>query len=210
MIDSTNPLRRSVYRLAVAAAGVVALLSLYLVNPELPTLTLPEIFRPVAEPVVEAVNVTSVLAATTIVAIVAAMRKLPYGMAAALMLCIGSNITGAGIREWASDTSATLLPNGHVVAIIALWGAALLVTAPRFQPVLVGLGFVVVVAVAGAVALVDPISVPGIVASLLVGAIWWALASAVMLYSPAAAERERQRPDTAAIAFSRYNGNNRP
>ncbi|AOW94851.1 hypothetical protein BFN03_11610 [Rhodococcus sp. WMMA185] len=202
-------MRRSAYRLAVAAAGVVALSLLYAISPEVPALTLPTVLRPVAEPAVAAINLTSVLAATTVLSIIAAMRKLPYGMTAILLLCIGSNLTSVGIREWASDASATWLPSGHLVAVIALWGAAFIVAAPRLRPVLAGLGFAVVIAIAGAVALVNPISVFGIVASLLVGAIWWALASTVMLYSPVAAEREAARPDTAVIALNRHRGSYR-
>ncbi|WP_160103522.1 hypothetical protein [Rhodococcus sp. T7] len=204
MTESTSRLRHSVRRLAFAAAGVVALCALYLIRPESSGLVLPEALRPVAEPVIQAIDVTTVLAAAVVLAIVAAMRKLSYGMAAVLLLCIGANLTSAAVRAWESDAPSALLPSGHVVAVTALWGSALLVSAPRFRPVIAGLGFAVVLGVAGAAALVETSGIFGLAASLIIFAIWWALASTLMLYSPVAAEREERRPDTAAIAFSRH------
>ena len=89
-----------------------------------------------------------------VLAIVAAMRKLSYGMGAVLLLCIGANLTSAAVRAWESDAPSVLLPSGHVVAVTALYGSALLVSAPRFRPVIAGLGFGVVLGVAGAAVMI--------------------------------------------------------
>ncbi|WP_084721672.1 hypothetical protein [Rhodococcus marinonascens] len=207
MIISTSSLRRSVHRLAVAAAGAVSLGALYLVRPSSSALMFPEALHPVAVPVIDAIDITAILAVTVVLSVVSMMRKLPYGIGAVLVLSLGANLTGAAVRAWASDTAPALLPSGHIVAFAALCGSALLVAAPRFRPVISGLGFAGLLGVAGASAMVEPISVFGIAASLVIAAIWWALASTLMLYSPVAAEREERRPDTAAIAFSRHNGN---
>ncbi|WP_230990144.1 hypothetical protein [Rhodococcus oxybenzonivorans] len=202
--ESNSTLRRSVHRLAVSAAGVVLLCALYLVKPASTALSFPEPLRSIADQVISVVDVNSVLVATVVLAVVATVRKLSYGIGAILLLCLGANLTCAAVRAWASDAPTVLLPSGHVVAVAALYGSAILVSAPRFRPVVAGLGFALILGVAGAAALVEPISVYGLVASLVVASIWWALASILMLYSPVAAEREALRPDTAAIVFSRH------
>ncbi|AWK75455.1 hypothetical protein CBI38_10200 [Rhodococcus oxybenzonivorans] len=204
MTESNSTLRRSVHRLAVSAAGVVLLCALYLVKPASTALSFPEPLRSIADQVISVVDVNSVLVATVVLAVVATVRKLSYGIGAILLLCLGANLTCAAVRAWASDAPTVLLPSGHVVAVAALYGSAILVSAPRFRPVVAGLGFALILGVAGAAALVEPISVYGLVASLVVASIWWALASILMLYSPVAAEREALRPDTAAIVFSRH------
>ncbi|MCQ4122023.1 hypothetical protein [Rhodococcus tibetensis] len=204
MTESNSTLRRSVHRLAVSAAGTVLLCALYLVKPASTALTFPEPLRSVADQVISTIDVTSVLVATVVLAVVAMLRKLSYGIGAVLALCLGANLTSAAVRAWAADAPSVLLPSGHVVAAAALYGSAILVSAPRFRPVIAGLGFALILGVAGASALVDPISVYGLVASLVVSSIWWALASTLMLYSPVAAKREELRPDTAAMAFSRH------
>jgi hypothetical protein len=200
--ESNSTLRRSVHRLALSAAGVVLLCALYLAKPASTALSFPEPLRSIADQVINVVDVNSVLVATVVLAVVATVRKLSYGMGAILLLCLGANLTSAAVR--ASDAPSVLLPSGHVVAVAALYGSAILVSAPRFRPVVAGLGFALILGVAGAAALVEPISVYGLVASLVVASIWWALASILMLYSPVAAEREALRPDTAAIVFSRH------
>lgn len=202
--ESNSTLRRSVHRLAVSAAGVVLLCALYLVKPASTALSFPEPLRSIADQVISVVDVNSVLVATVVLAVVATVRKLSYGIGAILLLCLGANLTCAAVRAWASDAPTVLLPSGHVVAVAALYGSAILVSAPRFRPVVAGLGFALILGVAGAAALVEPISIYGLVASLVVASIWWALASILMLYSPVAAEREALRPDTAAIVFSRH------
>jgi hypothetical protein len=202
--ESNSTLRRSVHRLALSAAGVVLLCALYLAKPASTALSFPEPLRSIADQVINVVDVNSVLVATVVLAVVATVRKLSYGMGAILLLCLGANLTSAAVRAWASDAPTVLLPSGHVVAVAALYGSAILVSAPRFRPVVAGLGFALILGVAGAAALVEPISVYGLVASLVVASIWWALASILMLYSPVAAEREALRPDTAAIVFSRH------
>ncbi|QTJ65151.1 hypothetical protein HYG77_05740 [Rhodococcus sp. ZPP] len=204
MTESNSTLRRSVHRLAVSAAGVVLLCALYLVKPASTALSFPEPLRSIADQVISVVDVNSVLVATVVLAVVATVRKLSYGIGAILLLCLGANLTCAAVRAWASDAPTVLLPSGHVVAVAALYGSAILVSAPRFRPVVAGLGFALILGVAGAAALVEPISIYGLVASLVVASIWWALASILMLYSPVAAEREALRPDTAAIVFSRH------
>lgn len=202
--DTETRLRHSVRRSIFAIVGAVALFVLYSVQPTSSPIALPSALRPLAEAVIAPINVTTMLVAATAMAIVAMVRTLPYGVGAVLTLCIGANVTSAGIRTWVGDEASwTLLPSGHLVALAAVLGAALLVAAPRFVPAIRGLGFVTVVATAGAAAMVGPTSAFGLVASLGIVAVWWLVASTVMLYSPDAKEREALRPDTAAIAFSR-------
>ncbi|MFZ2178674.1 MAG: hypothetical protein WAW17_32520, partial [Rhodococcus sp. (in: high G+C Gram-positive bacteria)] len=180
MIASTSTLRRSVCHSALAVAGVAVLCALYLVSPESPHLVLPEALRPIAIPAIAAIDVTTVLAATVVLAVVAMMRTLSYGIGAVLTLCLGANLSNAAIQVWAADTPSALLPSGHLVAVVALYGSAILVAAPRFRPVVAGLGFALVLGVAGAAAVVEPIGVYGLAASVVVAAIWWAVASALM------------------------------
>lgn len=202
--NTASRLRHSVHRLALAMVVAVALLVLYSIKPTSNPVALPKALRPLAESVIGSIDVTTMLVAATAMTIVAMVRRLPYGAGAVLTLCVGANLTSAGIRTWVTgEASWTLLPSGHLVAVAAVVGSALFVAAPRFVPAVSGLGFVMIVATAGAAIMVEPTSPAGVAASLAIVAVWWLVASTVMLYSPVAKEREELRPDTAAIAFSR-------
>ncbi|QNG18237.1 hypothetical protein G4H71_02735 [Rhodococcus triatomae] len=203
MIDSTERARTAAGRLAAAATIACGLVVLYILRPAASPLAVPAELRTLAEPLVELVDLTTVLAATVALSVVAMIRRLPYGVAAVLIVSVGANLTAALARNWVPDAPAALLPNGHVVAVTALYGSALLVCAPRFRPVLAGLGFVAVVAVTAAAVTVETTSPAGALAAIAVSVFWWTVASALMQFSPVAAERESLRPDTAAIALSR-------
>lgn len=206
-MTSSTILHASVRRLVLAATCGVVLLLMYLLVPGAafaPVVT--DLAPRVADSAVHAlrlINITIVLAATAAVTVVAMVRKLPYGIGSVLMLCLGANLSCAGIQLWAAGLPEAALPSGHLVAVAALVAATRLVAAPRFVPVVTGLGAALVIAVAGVVALGVPTSLLALGAAGLLVIAWWAAASAVMQYSPIAAERERARPDTAALALSR-------
>nr|WP_240945596.1 hypothetical protein [Rhodococcus sp. HNM0569] len=164
----------------------------------------PEQIRTMAEPVLTAVDVTTVMAATVVLSVVAMIRRLSYGVAAVLTLTVGANLGSALVRVWADGAPEAILPSGHVVAAMAVYSTGLLVASPRFKPVVSGLGAVVVLAVVAASLASEPVGLPGIAAAGTITAIWWAVASIIMVYSPIAAERERQRPDPAAMALVRH------
>ncbi|MFD4369658.1 hypothetical protein [Rhodococcus sp. NPDC058521] len=206
-IDSTTStetrLRHSARRIALAVVGAVALFALYAVRPTSSPIALPQQLKPLAQSAIGLVDVTSMLVATTAIAVVAIVRTLPYGVGAVLTLSVGANLTSAAIQTWAAGSPSEILPSGHLVAVAAVLSSALLVAAKQYVPAIRGLGFVLVLGFAGASTLVQPMSPIGIVASVVIVAVWWMIASTVMLYSPSAAKREELRPDTAAIALSR-------
>ncbi|EOM74899.1 hypothetical protein DW322_17485 [Rhodococcus rhodnii] len=204
MTDSTERVQRSIRRIAVAAVSVVALVALYALRPRVSSFTTPENLRALAEPVLSLVDVTTALVATVVLTVVAMTRRLPFGVAAVLLLVIGSTVSSAAVHQWVSSVPDAGLPNGYVVGVSAIYGAAVLVAAPQFKPAVAGLGAVAVLAITAAAVVAEPVALAGVAASLMITAIWWALSSVVMLYSPVAAQREELRPDTAAIAFSRY------
>ncbi|NRI67753.1 hypothetical protein FEZ60_19730 [Rhodococcus sp. MS16] len=189
--------------LALAALCAAALGILYFLRPDSPTVTVPESLRSVADQIVRIVDVTAVLTATAALAAVSMIRTLPYGIGAILMLGVGANLTSAALGSWLTDAPTALLPSGHVVAAAALYGSAVLISAPRWRPVIVGLGISGVAAVAVSVVATEMSGIFGVVAGLLIAAAWGCVAAILMEHSPVAAKREAARPDTAAIAFSR-------
>lgn len=158
-----------------------------------------------SETLVTTFGLTQVLLAVAALTVVALIRKLPYGIGAVITLVVGASITTAAVRTWADGwVPASALPNGYVTACAALVCAATLVAAPRFLPMVWGLGVVGALTVAAAAVVGGSATVVGIATTLLIVAGWWAGACAVMLYSPIAAEREAQNPfDTAALALRR-------
>lgn len=197
----TSPTHRF---LALAALCIATLSVLYFVRPGSPTVNAPDQVRTLAQWTIGRFDVTAVLAATTALAVVSMVRGLPYGIGAILILGMGANLTNAAIGSWLTDVPQSLQPSGHVAAATALYCSAVLITAPRWRPVVAGLGFVGVAAV-GASALGAELSgIFGVIAGSLVALVWACVAAILMARSPIAAKREELRPDTAAIAFSRH------
>lgn len=158
-----------------------------------------------SETLLKAFGLTPVLIAVAALTVVALIRKLPYGIGAVITLVVGASLTTAAVRAWADGwVPASALPNGNVTACLALISAATLVASSRFLPMVWGLGSVGAVTVAGAAVIGGTASIVGVVTTLLIVLGWWAGSSAVMLFSPIAAEREAQNPfDTAALALRR-------
>nr|WP_271209072.1 hypothetical protein [Rhodococcus wratislaviensis]GLK33525.1 hypothetical protein GCM10017611_03670 [Rhodococcus wratislaviensis] len=75
------------------------------------------------------------------------------------------------VRAWESDAPPCCCRACTSCAVTALRGSALLVSAPRFRPVVAGLGFTLILGVAETAVLDEPISVYGLVASLVVASI---------------------------------------
>ena len=143
--------------------------------------------------------------AVSALTVVALIRKLPYAIGSVISLVVGTSLTTAAVRTWADGAvPASALPSGYVAAALSLICASTLVASARFAPMIWGLGTVAAVAVAGAAVVGGSASVVGVTTTLLIIAAWWAGSSAVMVYSPVAAEREAQNPlDTAAMALRR-------
>ncbi|RRQ25523.1 hypothetical protein DK926_23185 [Rhodococcus sp. Eu-32] len=158
-----------------------------------------------SDSVLTAFGITPVLVAVAVLTVVALIRGLPYGIGAVITLVIGASLTTAGVRAWAVGwVPGSALPNGYATAAVALVCATTLVASPRFLPMVWGLGGVGVATVCAAAVVGGAVSVIGVVTTLLVVLAWWAVSSGVMVYSPVAAEREKQNPfDTAALAFRR-------
>ena len=158
-----------------------------------------------SETLLQFFGITPVLIAVAGLTVVALIRELPYGIGAVISAVVGASFTTAAVRTWADGlVPASALPNGYVTAALALICASTLVSSPRFLPVVWGLGTVAAVTVAGAAVVGGFTSVVGILATLLIVGGWWATSSAVMVYSPIAAEREASNPlDTAAMALRR-------
>lgn len=151
------------------------------------------------------IDVTAVLTALTVVALV---RKLPYGIGVVIACVVGAEVTTALVRHLAaSSTTATGLPSGQLVAVTALLGAASMVASATWRPMILGLGTVAALAVGVAQLAVGSVSPVGIVSALLITGVWWPACSVVMLFSPAAAAREARNPfDTAALVAQRRMG----
>ncbi|MCJ0906554.1 hypothetical protein [Rhodococcus sp. ARC_M6] len=190
--------------LALAALCVVALCTLLLLRPASPTVTVPASLESVADWVIIRVDVTAVLAATTALAVVSMVQNLHYGIGVILMLGVGANLTTAALGSWITDVPTTLLPSGHVVAATALYGSAVLVSAPRWRPVVIGLGISGVAGVCISACAAEMSGVFGVIAGLLVASVWGCAAAILMERSPIAAQREALRADTAVVAFSRH------
>lgn len=190
--------------LTLAALCAVGILVLYVLGPESSTFSAPDPLRSLADRVVGQVDVTVVLVATTAIAIVSMIRNLHYGIGAVLLLGVGANLTSASLGSWLVGTSASELPNGHVVAAAALYGSAVLISAPRWRPAVTGLGISAVAGVAFSVCAAGTSGVVGVIGGLLVASVWGCVAAMVMERSPVAEQREALRPDTAVVAFSRH------
>lgn len=202
--------RRTLVRVSAVGAAVATLVVLLAVLP-LAGVTypysralVPSLAGP-AETLLMMFGITQVLLAVAALTLVAVARRLPYGIGAVITLVVGASLTTAAVRTWADGwVPSSALPNGYVAACAALVGAATLVAAPRFLPMVWGLGGVAVLAVAAAAVVGGSATVVGIATTLLIVVGWWAGSSAVMLFSPVAAEREAQNPlDTAALALRR-------
>lgn len=189
--------------LAVATLCAASLGVLYVLEPASLIIDTPESVKSAARQVISCIDVTTVLAATAALAVVAMVRNLHYGIGGILLVGVGANLTGATLSSWLTNVPAALLPNGHVVAAAALYGAAVLICAPRWRPAIIGLGISVVAGVCVGVVTAGMSGIFGVLAGLLVAAIWGCVAAILMEHSPEAAQREQARPDTAAIAFSR-------
>jgi hypothetical protein len=150
-----------------------------------------------------AFGITPVLVAVAALTVVALIRKLPYGIGAVITLVVGASLTTAGVRAWAAGwVPASALPNGYITAAVALVCATTLVASTKFLPMVWGLGGVGAATVCAAAVVGGATSVVGVVTTVLIVVGWWAGSSGVMVYSPVAAEREKQNPfDTAALAF---------
>jgi len=202
--------RATIRRACAGAAAVLALVAVLAVLPIVgvtyphsraivPSLTAP------SETLLQFFGITPVLIAVSALTIVALIRKLPYAIGSVISLVVGTSLTTAAVRTWADGAvPASALPSGYAAAALSLICASTLVASARFAPMIWGLGTVAAVAVAGAAVVGGSASVVGVTTTLLIIATWWAGSSAVMVYSPVAAEREAQNPlDTAAMALRR-------
>ncbi|MCZ4522027.1 hypothetical protein O4220_26190 [Rhodococcus ruber] len=208
---SAHPRRRAIVtRAAVSGLSASTLLVLLISTPQMASPASAEA-TPVAAlaiAAIGAIDVTTVLIAVAVLAAVALLRKLPYGIGVVIACTIGSVVTGELAREFAeSSVSSTGLPYGQLVATAALLGAASMVASSAWRPVVLGLGTAATLAVAAAALITGAASIVGIATALLVVFVWWPACSIVMLYSPDAAAREARNPlDTAAMAVQRKVG----
>ncbi|SNS85218.1 hypothetical protein [Rhodococcoides kyotonense] len=208
--DAIARRRRILARVVAVGAAVAGLIVLLAVLPlagiDYPhsRAVVPSLVSP-SDAVLTAFGITPVLVAVAALTVVALMRKLPYGIGAVITLVIGASLTTAGVRAWANGwVPASALPNGYVTAAVALVCATTLVASSRFLPMVWGLGGVGAATVCAAAVIGGATSVVGVLTTVLIVLGWWAASSAVMVYSPVAAEREKQNPfDTAALAFRR-------
>lgn len=200
--------RGTLLRLCVVAASILASIVVLSVLPILGAtyphsrVMVPSLTGP-ADALLQLFGLTPVLIAVAALTVLALIRRLPYGIGAVISLVVGASLTTAAVRNWADGwVPASALPNGYVCACISLICAATLVAAPRFLPMVWGLGAVAAITVSSAAVVGGAASIVGVVTTLLIVVGWWAGSSAVMLYSPIAAAREAQNPlDTAALAF---------
>ena len=211
---TSRPRRRAVVaRLAVSGASAVLLLIFLMWAPHVAPSTsgVSTTASALAAHVLDAIDVTAVLIAVAVLAVVALIRKLPFGIGVVIACTIGAVVTSALAREilGASMPSADL-PNGQLVAVASLLAAASMVASTTWRPVILGLGTVATLAVAAAALIVGSASVTGIVSAASIVFVWWPVCSIVMLYSPVAAAREARNPlDTAALAAQRKMGRSR-
>lgn len=164
-----------------------------------------------ADLLLAAIDVTTVLIAVAVLAVVALLRKLPYGIGVVIACASGSVVSSAFIRMLAGTAQTSpALPSGQVVAVASLLGAASMVASSAWRPAVLGLGSVATLTVAAAALVADTVSITGVAASILVAFVWWPACSVVMLYSSAASAREARNPfDTAALAAQRRMGHPR-
>ncbi|MBY6687382.1 hypothetical protein HQ305_17630 [Rhodococcus sp. BP-149] len=195
---------------ALTGVSAAALVVLYAVLPLLgvryppASVALEALYAP-ADTVLDVIDVTTVLVVVAALTVVAVVRKLPYGIGAILMLCLGSTLTAAAGSAWLSDHIATsALPDGRVVAASSVIASGALVVPGRLRPVVLGLGSALVAGVALAAVVTVGATGIGIVGALLVTGMWWGAAGVVMAHSPVAAAREAKNPlDTAALMLRR-------
>ncbi|OZC93528.1 hypothetical protein CH294_17240 [Rhodococcus sp. 14-2483-1-1] len=197
-------------RAAVSGFSATALLVLVISTPQVPSPASADTspVAALATAALDAIDVTTVLIAVAVLAAVALLRKLPYGIGVVIACTIGAVVTGELAREFAgASVSSTALPYGQLVATAALLGAASMVASTAWRPVVLGLGSAATLAVAAAALITGAASIVGIASALLVVFVWWPACSIVMLYSPDAAAREARNPlDTAALAVQRKMG----
>ncbi|WP_143545288.1 hypothetical protein [Rhodococcus sp. 15-649-2-2] len=210
-VTSAHRRRRAIVtRATVSGLSAGALLALLISAPHMASPASADV-APVAALAIAAlgaIDVTTVLIAVAVLAAVAVLRKLPYGIGVVIACTIGSVVTGELAREFAgSSVTPTGLPHGQLVATTALLGAASMVASSAWRPVVLGLGTTATLAVAAAALITGSASIVGIASALLVVFMWWPACSIVMLYSPDAAAREARNPlDTAAMAVQRKMG----
>ena len=211
---TARPRRRAVI-IRMAVSGASAVLSLIFlmwvphVSPSMSGESTPA--SALAARVLDAIDVTSVLIAVAVLAVVALIRKLPFGIGVVIACTTGAVVPRARAREiLAASMPSADLPNGQLVAVASLLGSASMVASTAWRPVILGLGTVATLAVAAAALIVGSASVTGIVAGASIVFVWWPACSIVMLYSPDAAAREARNPlDTAALAVQRKMGRSR-
>lgn len=214
--SSTSSRRRRravIARSAVSGASAVLLLIFLMRAPHIATTTSWESTpaAALAAHLLDAIDVTAMLIAVAALAVVALIRKLPYGIGVVIACTVGAVVTSAIAREimGASMPSADL-PSGQLVAVASLLGAASMVASAAWRPVILGLGTVATLAVAAAALVIGSASVTGIVSAASIVFVWWPACSIVMLFSPDAAAREARNPiDTAALAVRRKTGRSR-
>ncbi|WP_141217044.1 MULTISPECIES: hypothetical protein [unclassified Rhodococcus (in: high G+C Gram-positive bacteria)] len=211
---SSRPRRRAVaVRSAVSGASAVLLLIFLMWAPHAAPSTFGESMpgSALAAHVLDAIDVTAVLIAVAALAVVALIRKLPFGIGVVIACTIGAVVTSALAREIMGATTASAdLPSGQLVAVASLLGAASMVASAAWRPVILGLGTVATLAVAAAALIVGSASITGIVSAASIVFVWWPACSIVMLFSPDAAAREARNPlDTAALAVRRKTGRSR-
>lgn len=204
--DALQRRRRTTIRLGAVAVAVVALIVVLAVLPiagityPYSRAIVPSLSGP-SDAALSAFGLTPVLLAVAGLTVVALVRALPYGIGAVITLVVGASLTTAAVRAWADGlVPASALPNGNVTACMALICAATLVASRAFLPMVWGLGTVAAATVSTGAVLGGSATVVGIFTTAAIVAAWWAGSSAVMLYSPVAAEREARNPlDTAAM-----------
>lgn len=205
--------RAVVARSAASGASAVLLLILLAWAPRVPPSTFGESTpaSALAAHVLGAIDVTAVLTAVAVLAVVALIRKLPFGIGVVIACTIGAVVTGALVREVLGASMPSVdLPSGQLVAVASLLAAASMVASTTWRPVILGLGTVATLAVAAAALIVGSASITGIVSAASIVFVWWPACSVVMLYSPSAAAREARNPlDTAALAVQRKMGRSR-
>lgn len=208
--DATRGMLR---RLGVGVAATAALLVLFGVLPvagftfPLSAPMLPGLDG-IGRSILGLIDITGVLVVVAALTVVALIRGLPYGIGVVITVSIGAVLTTALVRHWADGWVPTsALPSGQVTAVLAVVGCASLVVAPRFLPMVGGLGAVAVGITGVAAVITGSVTIVGVLAAVLVSAVWWAGGSAVMQFSPQASEREARNPfDTAALAVQRRMG----
>lgn len=148
--------RGTLVRLGVVAASILASIFVLSILPALGVtyphsrVMLPSLTGP-ADALLQMFGLTPVLVAVAALTVLTLIRRLPYGIGAVISLVVGASLTTAAVRAWADGwVPASALPNGYVCACISLICAATLVAAPRFLPMVWGLGSVAAITVSSA------------------------------------------------------------